>query len=115
MSTIFDRLNNELEAFGRRAQAALDEGKLQIEIMRLKRQRDAVARDLGLLVHRRERAADVEPKRVDTLMIRLDGIEEELASLERQAAAARGEATSVNEEPAPVSAEPVPAEDVTAP
>jgi hypothetical protein len=115
MNTIFDRLNTELEAFGRRAQAALDEGKLQIEIMRLKRQRDATARDLGLLYHRRERAADVEPKRVDTLLVRLDVIGEEIASLERQAAAARGEATSVNEEPAPVAAEPVPAEDITQP
>ena len=115
MSTILDRLNTELEAFGRRAQAALDEGKLQIEIMRLKRQRDTVARDLGLMFHRRERAADVEPKRVDTLLVRLDVIEEEIASLERQAAAARGEATSVNEEPAPVAAEPVPAEDITEP
>ena len=115
MSTIFDRLNTELEAFGRRAQAALDEGKIQIEIMRLKRQRDTVARDLGLMFHRRERAADVEPKRLDTLLVRLDVIEEEIASLERQAAAARGEATSVHEEPAPVAAETVPAEDITQP
>ena len=29
-STLFDRLNQELEAFGKKAQAALDEGKLQI-------------------------------------------------------------------------------------
>ena len=34
-STLFDRLNHELEAFGRKAQAALDEGKLQIELMRV--------------------------------------------------------------------------------
>ena len=51
-STLFDRLNQELEAFGKKAQAALDEGKLQIELLRLARQRDNAARDLGLLVHR---------------------------------------------------------------
>jgi len=36
-STLFDRLNQELEAFGKKAQAALDEGKLQIELLRQKR------------------------------------------------------------------------------
>ena len=36
-STLFDRLNQELEAFGKKAQAALDEGKLQIELLRVKR------------------------------------------------------------------------------
>ena len=55
MAQIMDRLNRELESFGRRAQAALDEGKLQIELLRLRRQQDTVARDVGLLVHRRER------------------------------------------------------------
>ena len=37
--TLFDRLNQELEAFGKKAQAALDEGKLQIELLRLRRRR----------------------------------------------------------------------------
>ena len=54
-STLFDRLNQELEAFGKKAQAALDEGKLQIELLRLRRKQDSAARDLGLLIHRRER------------------------------------------------------------
>ena len=39
-STLFDRLNHELEAFGKKAQAALDEGKLQIELLRVRRRRD---------------------------------------------------------------------------
>src|SRR5688572_28927640 len=33
-STLFDRLNQELSEFGKKAQAALDEGKLQIELLR---------------------------------------------------------------------------------
>ena len=45
-STLFDRLNHELEAFGKKAQAALDEGKLQIELMRARKRRDHAARDL---------------------------------------------------------------------
>jgi outer membrane murein-binding lipoprotein Lpp len=88
-STLFDRLNQELEAIGRKAQAALDEGKLQIELMRTRRKRDNTARDLGLLVHRRERSGEVEPRRVDALLLRLDDLEAEIARLERQMAEAR--------------------------
>src|SRR2546423_4188727 len=77
-STLFDRLNQELEAFGKRAQAALDEGKLQIELLRLRRRRDNAARDLGVMVHRRERGKDTEPRRIDALLVRLDDLEAEI-------------------------------------
>jgi hypothetical protein len=83
-STIFDRLNHELEAFGRKAQSALDEGKLQIELLRLRRRQDNAARDLGLLIHRRERGGEAEPRRIDALLLRLDDLERDLARLERQ-------------------------------
>jgi hypothetical protein len=88
-STLFDRLNQELEAFGKKAQAALDEGKVQIELLRVRRKRDGAARDLGLLIHRRERAGDVEPRRVDALLLRLDDLESEIRRLEQQAAEQR--------------------------
>lgn len=81
-STLFDRLNQELEAFGKKAQAALDEGKLQIELLRVRRRRDNAARDLGLLLHRRERGKDTEPRRIDGLLLRLDDLEAEVARLE---------------------------------
>src|ERR671917_176501 len=83
-STLFDRLNQELEAFGKKAQAALDEGKLQIELLRLRRRQDNAARDLGLLIHRRERGGEAEPRRIDALLLRLDDLERDLARLERQ-------------------------------
>jgi hypothetical protein len=88
-STLFDRLNHELEAIGRKAQAALDEGKLQIELMRTRRKRDNTARDLGLLIHRRERAGEIEPRRLDALLLRLDDLEAEIARLERQMSESR--------------------------
>ena len=88
-STLFDRLNVELEAFGRKAQSALDEGKLQIELLRTRRRQDNAARDLGILVHRRERGGEVEQRRVDALLLRLDDLEKELERLERQIAETR--------------------------
>jgi hypothetical protein len=81
-STLFDRLNQELEAFGKKAQHALDEGKLQIDLMRARRRRDRAARDLGLLVHRRERGGQVEAQRIDALLLRLDDLEAEVSRLE---------------------------------
>lgn len=88
-STLFDRLNQELEAFGKKAQAALDEGKLQIELLRLRRRLDSAARDLGLLVHRRERGGETEARRFDALMLRLDDLHADVARLEKQIAEAR--------------------------
>ena len=104
MPTLFDKLNQELETFGRRAQAAMDEGKLQIELMRVRRGRDNAARDLGLLTYRRERGTDVEDRRVEALMLKLDDLEAEITRLKRQLAAARGENVSVSDEPPPPTA-----------
>jgi hypothetical protein len=88
-STLFDRLNQELEAFGKKAQAALDDGKLQIELLRLRRKQDNAARDLGVLIHRRERGGEVDQRRVDGLLVRLDDLGGEIAGLEQQLAQAR--------------------------
>jgi hypothetical protein len=105
-STLFDRLNQELEAFGKKAQAALDEGKLQIELLRVRRRRDNAARDLGLLVHRRERGGEMEPRRIDALMLRLDDLQAEIARLELQIAESRrGSGTSQRKTPANIGAD----------
>ncbi len=102
-STIFDRLNQELEAFGKKAQSALDEGKLQIELLRARRRRDNAAKDLGLLVYRRERGTEVEPRRVDALLLRLDDVEREIARLEHQIGDTRHQRADA---PPPVPPEP---------
>jgi hypothetical protein len=108
-STLLDRLNHELENFGRKAQAALDEGKLQIELLRFRRKQDNAARDLGLLIYRRERGGETEPRRVDALLLRLDDLASDIARLERKIAEARQQratqaASAVNPEPAETSA-----------
>lgn len=90
-STLFDRLNQELSEFGKKAQAALDEGKLQIELLRYRRKQDGAARDLGLLIHRRERGQEIEQRRVDALLLRLDDLEKEIARLEGQIAEAKSQ------------------------
>jgi hypothetical protein len=102
-STLFDRLNQELEAFGKKAQAALDEGKLQIELLRLRRRQDNVARDLGLMVYRRERGGELEPRRIDALMLRLDDLQADIGRLEDQIAQSRRSGGTSPTPPAPVN------------
>ncbi|HET6836457.1 MAG TPA: hypothetical protein VFH24_00370 [Gemmatimonadales bacterium] len=102
-ATLFDRLNQELEAFGKKAQAALDEGKLQIELLRVRRRQDNAARDLGLMVHRRERGGELEPRRIDALMLRLDDLQVEIARLEEQIARARRSSGPSPATPAPAN------------
>ena len=105
-STLFDRLNQELESFGKKAQAALDEGKLQIELLRVRRRQDNAARELGLIFHRRERGTPVEARRIDALMLRLDDLQSEIARLEQQIAQRRASGpVSAHHAPAPVSPE----------
>jgi hypothetical protein len=105
-STLFDRLNQELEAFGKKAQAALDEGKLQIELLRHRRRRDNAARDLGLLIYRRERGKDAEPRRIEMLMSRIDDLEADIARLEQQISEGRRGSGSSSNRPAPATVAP---------
>ena len=103
MSSLFDRLNQELEAFGKRAQAALDEGKSQIELMRVKRQRDLLARELGLFVYRRERGGESDPARFDALLVRFDDLEKQITALEQEVSAGDSSGTASP----PADAQPV--------
>lgn len=82
MTQLLDRLNRELESFGKRAQAALDEGRLHMELLRFRRQQDSAARDLGLLIHRRERGHEIDPRRVDAALLRLDDVAVQITRLE---------------------------------
>jgi hypothetical protein len=91
MTQLFDRLNHELEVFGKRAQAALDEGRLHMELMRHRRQQDTAARDLGLLIHRRERGGEVDPRRIDAVLLRLDDAAAQIAQVEQRIAARRAQ------------------------
>jgi hypothetical protein len=102
MAELLDRLNRELGTIGRRAQAAIGEGKQQLELLRLRRMQDNVARDLGLLIHRRERGRDVDLRRIDSLLFRLDDLETQISRIEADLAERRrARQTSTSETPPP--------------
>jgi len=99
MPSIFSRLNQELENFGRRAGAALDEGRLQIELLRVKRRRDNAARDLGMIAYHREKGVAPDQRRVDALVLKIGDLETEIASLEAQIATQKAQVVSVSDTP----------------
>lgn len=105
MAGIFDRLNKELESFGRRAQQALDDGKLQLERFRLLRERDDAAKRLGFLIHRRERGRTVDQLELDAWLQRIDGHDASIARVEREMAARKGESVTVSDSPPPAGAQ----------
>lgn len=87
MATLIDRLNQELEAFGRRAQEVFDESRARLELMRFRNLRDGAARELGLLFYQRERQLeDVEPGRMDAALFKMDDLQHEIDRLEQQLA-----------------------------
>ena len=98
-STLFDRLNHELEAFGKKAQAALDEGKLQVELLRARKRRDSAARDLGMLIFRKERGGEVEVRRIDALLLRLDDLDAVVGRIERQITEAKAQRPAASTPP----------------
>jgi hypothetical protein len=87
MATLLDRLNRELEAFGRRAQEVFDESRARLELMRLRNLRDGAARDLGYLFYQREReSAELEQGRLDAALFKMDDLKHEIDRLEMQLA-----------------------------
>ncbi|TDJ57356.1 MAG: hypothetical protein E2O47_00220 [Gemmatimonadetes bacterium] len=100
MANLFDRLNKELEDFGKKAQSAFDEGRVRLDLMRLRRKQDNTARDLGLLYHQKKRGDGADKEQIETMLTRLDDLKSKTAELEEQIRDARAAAT-VGEEPAP--------------
>ena len=101
MPGIFERLNQELESFGKRAQVAMDEGRLQLDRFRLQRERDAAATKVGYLTHQLERGRQIDQADREAWLVRMDNLDQSITRIEREIAAAKGEAVTVNETPAP--------------
>ena len=99
MSSLMDRLQRELEQLGKNAQDALEEGKTRVRVLRLERQRDNTARDLGILTWRKERGGEVDARRIESLLFRLDDLDAEIAR-------AKDEMAGTTPEPAPPEATP---------
>jgi hypothetical protein len=103
--SLMDRVAAGLETLGRKANQALDEGKLRVELLRARRRMDAAARDLGYVTYRQAKGQPAPEGEVESLTRRI-------AEAEADAGRLRAEIDKVHSErrgPAPGSTQDGPA------
>lgn len=98
--SMWDKIQKELDKAGEAAKDVLDEGKLRIELFRVRQLADRAAEALGYAVHR----ARADGKEVDAdTMTRLDGAlaghHAEVTRIEAELAQIRERARAMDEEP----------------
>lgn len=86
--SLWDKLNTELNRAGRAAQGAFDEGRLRIEIFRVRQLADKSAQALGYAVYRaRAKGEELDAAAWDRLAATLKEHEAEARRLEEELAA----------------------------
>jgi hypothetical protein len=95
---LIDMLSTGIETLGRKANQALDEGKLRMDLLRVRRRKDNAARDLGYVVYRQTRGTAPGDGEVEFWVRKIGEAEEEIARLE--------EALRKLQEPTPAPTEP---------
>ncbi len=84
---LWEKVQAELDKAGHAAKDALDEGKLRIELFRVRQQADKAAQSLGYALHRAKRAgAEVAADTLEQLHATLARHEAEATQLEEQLA-----------------------------
>jgi hypothetical protein len=81
---LIDRLSDGFGRLGKAAGQALDETRLQMDIMRARKRKDGLARDLGYLVFRVSQGATAIPGEQEALVTRITDVEKEIDGLERK-------------------------------
>ncbi len=77
-----DKVAAGLETLGRKANLALDEGKLRVQLLRARRQMDAAARDLGYVTYRQAKGEQPPEGRVEALTRRIAEGEADVARIQ---------------------------------
>lgn len=105
---LWEKVQKEIDRAGSVAKGALDEGKLRIELFRVRQQADKAAQALGYAVYRAKRdAKELEPDTLDRLHKTLQDYEAEAKKLEEDLARALRREGEPSAEP-PVDAPPQP-------
>jgi hypothetical protein len=84
--SLFDRFAAGLETLGKKANQALDEGKLRVELMRVRRRMDNAARDLGYITYRQAKGTQAAPGDIEALTRRIAEAETAAARLDAEIA-----------------------------
>jgi hypothetical protein len=79
---LIDRFAAGIETLGKRANQALDEGKLRMELVQVRRRMDKAARDLGYITYRQAKGTEALPAEVEVLTRRIADGETAAARIE---------------------------------
>lgn len=86
---LWDKVQKELDRAGTVAKGALDEGKIRIELFRVRQQTDKAAQALGYAVYRAKRdGKELEPETLERLYGTVSGYDSEAKKLEQELAQA---------------------------
>ena len=80
--SLMDRVAAGLETLGRKANQALDEGKLRVDLLRARRRMDGAARDLGYVTYRQAKGQNAPEGEVESLTRRIAEAEAEAARIQ---------------------------------
>ncbi len=80
--SLMDRIAGGLETLGKKANQALDEGKLRVDLLRARRRMDAAARDLGYVTYRQAKGQGAPEGEIASLTRRIADAEAEVARVQ---------------------------------
>jgi hypothetical protein len=75
--SLMDRVAAGLETLGKKANQAIDEGKLRVDLLRARRRMDTAARDLGYVTYRQAKGQSPPEGEIESLTRRIGAAEEE--------------------------------------
>lgn len=107
--SLWSKLQSELDRAGNVAREALDEGKIRIDLFRVRQQADKAAQALGYSLHRARRdGRELEPEALERLYSALAGHEAEAKALEEKLSQALGKKHGTDAAPADGAAQASP-------
>jgi hypothetical protein len=80
--SLMDRIASGLETLGKKANQALDEGKLRLDLLRARRRMDGAARNLGYLTYRLATGQGAPDGEIESLTRRIAEAEAEVARVQ---------------------------------
>ena len=87
---LLERITAGLDRLGQKTNQFLDESRLRMELMRQRRRKDNLARDLGYVVYRQSKGATPADGEVDGLTGRIAEAEREIERLQAEIETVRG-------------------------
>jgi hypothetical protein len=101
---LWEKVQVELDKAGTAAKGALDEGKIRIELFRVRQQADKTAQSLGYALARAKRAnTELAPETLENLFATLGRYEAEAKDLETDLAKVLHKAAPAASEPPPAN------------